>query len=149
MGIEFHQQLFRHDPENGVYGDCFRTVIACLLKKKPEDVPHFCNGPDDGKTDVRVEAYLRPQGYVLLCTLYDGDLDLDHLMQIGKQNSRGLHWLLTGRSRSGCNHVVICKDDQIIHDTSLNKSGIIGPASSGFYYIEWLVRLAPCDEASS
>ena len=37
-------QLNKHDPANGVYGDCGRTVIACLLDLHPSEVPHFWDG---------------------------------------------------------------------------------------------------------
>lgn len=34
-------QAFRHDPDNGVYGDCARTAFATLLGVPRDDVPHF------------------------------------------------------------------------------------------------------------
>jgi hypothetical protein len=144
--IAHHQQLFRHDPDNGVYGDCFRTVIACLLDKSPESVPHFCNGPDDGKTDDRVREYLRPHGLVLLGVNFNGDCDLAHILMLGEHYSQGLHYLLTGTTRNGTNHVVICKGREIIHDPSIDQSGIVGPTRSGLWLIEWLVKVAPHDQ---
>lgn len=136
--IDRHQQLFRHDPENGVYGDCFRTVIACLLNRHPSEVPHFCNGPDDGKTDDRVRDYLAPLGLKLVRICFHG-LSMDEIMAIGDSYSLGMHWLLTGTSRNGTNHVVICHGAKIIHDPSIDQSGIIGPASDGHWWIELLV----------
>lgn len=34
------RQLYRHDPANGVYGDCWRACIASVLELPIEDVPH-------------------------------------------------------------------------------------------------------------
>lgn len=144
--IQKHQQMFRHDPDNGVYGDCFRTTIACLLNKAPSEVPHFCNGPDDGKADERVRQFLRPLGYVLLGVNFTGDCALDHILTIAEHYSQGLHYLLTGTSRNGSNHVVICKGSEIIHDPSIDQSGIVGPTKDGLWLIEWLVKVAPHDE---
>jgi hypothetical protein len=35
---------------------------------------------------------------------------------------------LTGRSATGCNHAVVCRNDRIVHDPSLDAVGIVGPA---------------------
>jgi hypothetical protein len=143
--IQPHQQLFRHDPDNGIYGDCWRTVIACLLHLPPEQVPHVCNGPDDGQADARMQSWLADRGLALIGVNFNGDCDLDHILKVGASYSAGMHWMLTGKSRTGVNHVVICRGDRIIHDTSIDQSGIIAPALSGFWLIEWLVRRLPCD----
>ena len=38
----FHSQLIKHDPDNGQWGDCFRTCIACIFNvHNVTDVPHF------------------------------------------------------------------------------------------------------------
>ena len=61
--MKFHKQLYRHDPENGVWGDCYRTAWACLLDLEPEDVPHFCEGfTDDGAATAKLDAWLRERG---------------------------------------------------------------------------------------
>lgn len=144
--IAKHQQLFRHDPDNGVYGDCFRTVIACLLQLAPQDVPHFCDGPDDGGATERLRAFLRPRGLVLIEFPFDADQRLQHILEIGKHYSQGLYWTLSGMSRNRCNHIVICKGDEIVHDTSIDQSGIVGPGTDDLWWMGFLVRVAPCDE---
>jgi hypothetical protein len=143
--IAKHKQLFRHDPDSGVYGDCYRTVVACLLGKEPAEVPHFCDGPDDGKVADRVRTFLRPQGMALIEVPFGPDLDLAVALQIGSARSEGMHYLLTGKSKIGSNHVVICRGDEIVHDPSLTNSGIVGPCSGGLFWIGWLVRFPPCD----
>ena len=56
-------QLHKHDPANGVYGDCGRTAIACLLDLHPS--PHFWNGEkadnptaDEDLTSLEVLTYM-------------------------------------------------------------------------------------------
>lgn len=137
--IDKHQQLFRHDPANGVYGDCFRTVIACLLNRHPESVPHFGDGPDDGKAGERVNAFLAPLGLKLIAMPLLCAPRLLDALQTGARYSEGMHWLLVGESRNGSNHVVICHGARIVHDTSIDRSGIVGPANGETFWIAWLV----------
>ena len=39
--MKFYKQLHKHDPDNGVWGDCHRTAIGCLLDIEPELIPNF------------------------------------------------------------------------------------------------------------
>lgn len=40
--MKFQQQLIlQHDPERGIYGDCYRTCLAILLGVDAVSVPHF------------------------------------------------------------------------------------------------------------
>lgn len=38
--MQYHKQLNKRDPENGVFGDCYRTAVACILDKHPSEVIH-------------------------------------------------------------------------------------------------------------
>jgi hypothetical protein len=139
--LQRHTQLFRHDPENGTHGDCFRTVVACILGCDPVDVPHVYDGTDDPTGYQRMRDFLKGKGFRLVgCGYVAGDLQLQDVLNLGAHHSHGLPWLLTGKSRTGVNHVVICQDNEIIHDTSQNSSGIIGPTLEGTWHIEWIVR---------
>lgn len=151
MTIARHQQLFRHDPDNGIYGDCFRTVIACLLNLQPGDVTHFCDGPDDGQMWERVRAYLEPRGLAFLEIPFVGEAlpDVESILAVGAAYSQGLHWVLTGKSRNGVNHIVICRGAEIVHDTSIDQSGIVGPGIDGNWWVGWLVGRLPCDEVAA
>lgn len=140
MNILLHKQQNIHDPDNGVYGDCWRTVVACLLGLPRDEVPHVCDGPDDGGAVKRMRDYLATQNCALIQVPFDGKLSLDEVMSVGCSCAGGAYWTLMGTSRTGCNHVVICKNDEIVHDTSLTQAGIIGPASDGLWWIELVVR---------
>lgn len=151
LDILRHTQLNMHDPENGIYGDCWRTTVACLLRLPIEEVPHVCDGPDDGKAGERMRAFLESRNCALIQIPYSGDLSLEQLLDyVGAISvSGGLHWCLMGTSRTGCNHVVICKGDQIVHDPSITQSGIVGPSSDGLWWAEWIVERAPCDRIAN
>ncbi|MEY9718807.1 hypothetical protein [Sinorhizobium fredii] len=140
--IQRHQQLLRHKPEEGVHGDCFRTVVACILHLPPEEVPHVYDGTDDETGYERMRAFLRDRGFVLLQVVLNGTMTLEEILAYGARCSAGLPWLLTGESRNGTNHVVVCIGDQIAHDPAIDQSGIVGPTLEGAWWIEWIVRPA-------
>lgn len=69
-----HKQLIQHhDPENGQWGDCFRTSIACILDMNPQDVPHFMGKDFDNEKVIRdINNWLQAVGrddlfYIELC----------------------------------------------------------------------------------
>lgn len=139
MKLLKHKQEFKHDPDNGLYGDCWRTVVACLLGLPRGEVPHVCDGPDDGLATKRMRDFLASRGCAMIQIPIPGEVDLDTVLTAAASYSGGLHYALMGTSKTGCNHVVICKDDAIVHDTSLTDSGIVGPSSDGFWWLEWYV----------
>jgi hypothetical protein len=55
-----HKQRFRHDPANGIYGDCWRTAIACLLDIQPEEIPHEHRVYADNEQQTIIADFLRP-----------------------------------------------------------------------------------------
>lgn len=140
-----HKQLYKHDPENKVYGDCERATLACLLDYgSVEDVPHFSvdeNGDLEpaGRFWDKVDAWLGERGYRRFKILYPGDIPFPDLMRSMGIMNPGVYWRLTGTSRTGCNHVVICYGDAIWHDTSLTDAGIVGPADDGYWWAEVLI----------
>ena len=138
----FNKQLYRHDPDNGVWGDCHRTAIACLLNLEPEQVPHFGrNGAPAETFHRRVDVFLRCCGLDTFAVLYPGETSLEDVLATqGHLNPRNLY-MLGGTSRTGCNHTVICRGGEIIWDPSLDDSGIIGPMDDGYWWISFLVPI--------
>ena len=141
--MKLQKQLNRHFPERGIWGDCLRTAIACVLDLDPVDVPHF-NDRSDGRTDEDVgrllNDWLRGRGLAIITVSFNGETSLDDVLTAAGFGSMGLPYLLSGFSRTGCNHVVVCQGYEIIWDPSLTDSGIVGPMNNGFWMVEWLVR---------
>lgn len=140
-----YKQLFRHKPEEGVFGDCFRTVIGCLLDLAPADVPHFADGGPDNQeiVDTRANEWLAQFNLRLVDTVYEGDVgDLKAVLNCVAHYNPNLHYILAGVSRTGVPHCVICLNDQIVHDPSLTNSGIVGP-TEGYYWISFLALQDP------
>lgn len=71
--MKFHTQEFRHDPENGVYGDCQRAIVASLLGLEMSEVPHFNEGgPDAYGFFERLDSFLFSRGIGRLSIAFDG-----------------------------------------------------------------------------
>lgn len=136
--MRFVKQLHRHDPANGVHGDCYRTVVACLLDLDHDQVPHrhdFLTNEDQSRD---MDDFLLGKGVRTIRIALNGG-DVEGALAVAATLSDGLPYLFSGRSRNGTNHVVIARDDRIIHDPSLDDSGIVGPTDVGQFWVEWLV----------
>ena len=134
-------QKIQHAPGNGVFGDCFRACVASLLELPAEDVPHFCETGMEGAVE-RCDAWLNERGLALFAIPFTADSP-ELVMRTVAHNNDGIYYLLTGTSRSGCNHSVVCLGDSIAHDPSPISAGIVGPTQDGFYWVEVLVHLEP------
>ncbi len=141
------KQRFRHDPSKGKWGDCQRTVYACLLDKScPEDVPHFgANGADGREFFGPLEEYLASEGLERFRILYPGELDYRQVMHAVGTMNPDCYYMLIGKSTTGCNHVVICLGDSVYWNTALDDAEIVGPVENegepSFYWVEILVPL--------
>lgn len=134
-----HKQLFRHRPDQGSWGDCYRTAVGCLLDLAPDQVPHVYDGGVDGPTgQATMDRFLAERGLRVVNLIYSGNVPLAEVLATVDGVNPGLSFLLTGQSRNGVDHVVVCRDGQIAWDPSLDDSGIIGPAADGLWWIEFL-----------
>ena len=130
-----HKQINKHDPENGVIGDCFRTVIACILDLKPLDIPHFALSETRFMADA--QEWCRVHGVGLV--EFRAGADLEPLME--HMSEYHAYWILVGESSNHVDHVVVCYAGEIVHDPALDDSGIIGPTIHDGHY--WIGILSP------
>lgn len=136
-----HKQLFRHDPATGTTGDCWRTSIGCLLDLPPAEVPHFVDGHwnDAVATNAIAREWLARYGLGFVECAYLATLE-EVLASVGAVNP-GHYYLLGGNSRNGTGHSVVCCDDRVVWDPSLDDTGIVAPMEDGHYWVTWLVPL--------
>jgi hypothetical protein len=137
-----YKQINKHDPDNGVFGDCYRTCIACLLDRSPSEVPHFHNGELSGsEVEALTNNWLKKQyGLSIVELPFPGD-SLEAVQLNFKERNLGVHYLLSGFSKNACNHVVVCKNGKIVNDPAQDDSSITGPCDDGYYWIGFLVKL--------
>lgn len=137
------KQLNLHDPDNDIYGDCYRTSIACVLGLSHEEVPHFFDkGRLGGEAMDMVFKFLEDRGMRRIVNLYDVGKDedlqgLERILLCNGVNNPGSYFLLSGQSKIGCNHTVVCYEDKIVWDPSRQDSGIVGPCDDGYYWLEF------------
>jgi hypothetical protein len=138
-----YKQLNKHDPDNGVVGDCFRTVFGCLLNIEPCHVPHFVEQCNEYKDSCELaDEWLATKGYKQVHSILDGDklpiqLVLDHVYSLNP----GVYYILGGTSKNDTDHVVICLNNKIIHDPAIDDSGIVGPCADGLYWVTYLTSI--------
>ena len=145
--MRYHRQLYGHDPKNGVWGDCFRTAIACLLDMEPEGVPHFMEdlGLERPQKDVlaSVRPWLAERGFQLFWIAFHEETigDLADMLEWIEVANPGMRVMLSGRT-SRADHVVIVKDGKVEWDpaTSDGSNSLIGPSNDGHWIIEWIAR---------
>lgn len=128
------KQKYKHDPENGIYGDCYRTCIASILEMNIEEVPHFFKDFKEGD-DWAQEAndWFNQNGLVNVSFAF-----YEHPGEYMAQENTGVYYILTGEGKLGVNHSVVMCDNDIVCDPS--SSGIIGPCKdSELYWIEFFL----------
>ncbi len=143
IDLRYQTQAFLHEPEKGIHGDCARTALACLLELPRDDVPHFAKDVPDSKIfHKRMDDWLHSQGYSRVRMIFSGDDDPETIMSSVSTLNPGLRFQLAGKSKTGVNHVVICKGGKIDHDPSITQSGIVGPCEpNGYYWVEFLTPI--------
>jgi len=135
----FQKQKYGHDPDRGIWGDCHRTAIACMLNMPRDDVPHFHENGPDPEFNRKMAEWLAFRGFVIATFVFRDDLDV--VMGMMAQQNPGARYMLLGTSATGVDHVVVARDDKIEHDPSLKDAGIVGPCSQGFYWVELIVPI--------
>lgn len=137
--MKYHKQTILHDPENGLFGDCFRTCIACLLDLHPLQVPHFCDQwVKDKDIMPEVNKWLALRNLIMFSAAYESDVDtvLNYLKNVNK----GVYFMVSGMSERGANHVVIAYEGKIVHDPHPSNAGLLGPCDDNLVWIDVLAR---------
>jgi hypothetical protein len=132
------KQLFRHRPAEGMFGDCHRTAIACVLDLEPGQVPHYGElyFDDSKQFHAAFEDWLKKRGLRTVMMIFDCSLD-DVLTSMGN-TSPGAYYLLGGRSKTGVGHTVIGCGNTVAWDPHPDDIGLDGPLD-GYYWINFIV----------
>lgn len=146
MNFEPQIQMYRHDPENGIYGDCLRAAVAMCLGMPAADVPHFCQGEsDDGVWRTRLHAWLVPQGLYALEVPWP---DLALLLQQAKYSFHHAAITVSGRSPRGTLHECVIYRGKL-YDPHPDGGGLVAPHEDGYYWSQiFTKRLRVQDRAA-
>jgi hypothetical protein len=138
-------QRNRHDPANGIYGDCHRAAIASLLELPLDDVPHFCDAeselPGADPLQVRERNWLAGRDLTNINVIYPGETSLGDVLATVEAVNPGVMFILGGTSTTGCGHSVVAGCGRILHDPSLTKTGdhsIVGPMKDGYWWLTFI-----------
>ena len=129
----YHKQKYKHNPDEGIMGDCARTSIACLLNLDRDEVPHFAQMDQTAEGFyTAVKDWLQQRGLTPFYVIYE-DTPLDDVLNaVGSLNSC-IQYILIGKSKSGTMHCVCCQAGKIIHDVSQGNVGVVAPDDEGCY----------------
>ena len=135
------EQQFPHDPEAGVFGDCFRASIASILELPIEEVPHFLH---DGNQELWLErftAFLNPLGYFMM-SIPAANWDFEGWMNESKIKGDIYH-LISDQSPRFENelHCVVGRNGAVIHDPHPAKTGL--PLKTEKRTFEFIIPLSP------
>lgn len=138
------KQGFRHDPTNGIQGDCYRTAIACVLGVDRDSVPHSHDEMTGPENEIFIDAWLRPQGLRRIYIPVLGD-DFKEVANAMYQRGGGLPVIITGRGPRNVNHVIVVHGVDDFWCPTLGQVdeqvALIGPAlPDGYFWAEWVVR---------
>lgn len=142
-----HYCLVMHNPPD-TYGDCLRACIATICNiENIGDVPHFAhgvNGPEDGeRANELMKAFLLTRGLRPFYVAVPAEsATIDEVFEQQKLANADIDYLLFCKC-GGADHVVICRNDRVIHNPSLSQSSISGPAMDGLWVIVVLVPISP------
>lgn len=132
-----HEQLIKHDPENGHYGDCYRTCIAVILDLHPSEAPHAWSSVGSWEPES-LYAWLEEQGIGRFALGWPGEgVELSNMLALTVGPNANVPAILSGVSGLGCNHSVVVMNGEIVCDPSGN--GLVGPMDDGMWNLELLV----------
>ena len=117
------EQLILHDPDNHIFGDCFRAVLASLLDKDCKDVPHFLHDNCDSSIFLaRVNDYLAKHN---LCWIEFPYFDVKKWREDSGITRPIYHEICDTSPRfPGTFHSVVGCDGEVIYDPHPSKLGL-------------------------
>lgn len=127
-------------------GNCFQACLATLLGRKLDEVPNFMADLKNGETlsDAKLQmmkTWLKGVG----CGGYiefGFNLSLNNVMNQMSKQSPDCFYILTGCTRLGKVHSVVCRGDYVLHDpaTSPGHTVVERACNDGFFRVGFLLH---------
>jgi len=129
--LKQRQASMFHNPGKGVYGDCVRTAIACLLDLERDEVPQFNDGvagwsaAERDEVISRVREYLAPRR-TLWCFERSSQEPREVRRWVARRNPECTYLLLGGTKHEEINHLVLCQGEEVVWNTCRNADIVSG-----------------------
>lgn len=129
------QEFPKHDPNNGVIGDCLRAALASLLGLPLQQVPHFLkeHWGNVQATEDALNRFLSKRGLMMLPLPYAAFSQL--LKAQAQSTGSDCYHLIFGVDHEGDRHACVGRNGQIVHDPHPLKRGFANPPG------EWQIGL--------
>ena len=118
--MKFHTQTILHDPENGLWGNCFQTALACVLDMEVEEVPHFY---DQGNTSIDPIQKWLLQFNLCLVTIGHAK-DHDWFAESGLTEVVTISGGPSPRYDGKVDHCVVARGGRMLHDPHPSRDGV-------------------------
>ena len=138
-----YTQFCLHRPEQGEYGDCWKTCIACILHCDPYEIPHYYKefwGQAEVISDLVHAATNRWLSATTELQYVETPIECTR-EQLGtylKHYYKDMYVIIGCNSRNG-GHSVVMRNDDYMWDPSIDKSGCVGPMDDGYWWIGVLI----------
>lgn len=135
--MRIQKQKYEHDPEQGIYGDCYRTCVAMILDMDRDVVPHFSKQchiyPDGPSATQRLRDWLKLKNLGVFSVTLSGEHKIEEVLDILGNSSFDIPFMLIGESGKykDVGHVVVVRNGAIVADPS--GSGIVGPIADRYW----------------
>lgn len=145
--MRFYKQRVMHDPENGKYGDCYRTCLASLLDVDPSRIPNFMSRPErpHRKTWRLVNKWLKWRHGLMTVNIpfpvEDGCTAEEKIAAICIM-WRDMKLIVSGESPRGFQHSAIYQNGKLLHDPAVLSGGIVAPGEDGLIWVDFLISAA-------
>lgn len=118
-----HIATVAHKPEQGKWGDCFRTTIAAILDiEEVSSVPHFFDNGIDGEAGLRAcDEWLSTRGLRLCIIGFDED---DFSLILDSFCDMPVPHIVIGETADGP-HCVIAYDGAVLHDVAIVRTDML------------------------
>ncbi|EGF93816.1 hypothetical protein ABI_00480 [Asticcacaulis biprosthecium C19] len=135
-------QLFRHRPDQGIWGDCHRTCIANILEIPAADVPHSHQEMSGEEFKAQMDGYLASLGLISLTLWWPKPID--YILGIHRDLNPEISYILSGRTKKGIDHSVLCVGGVIRKNPSLDPDNdLVTPASDQNFQTTYVVPQRP------
>jgi len=152
--IKPQKQRVIHDPQNGKFGDCYRTAVAVVLGFDAEDVPHVCEKGWDNHDDLdgidAMRSFLRPLGLTISKSVYNGELAWSAFQEWMAKFNPSVPLIVTGMGLRGVNHCVVMVGGDVVcdpHTGDVNHDPFSGAAEAEGEAYWWVEVITPSVEA--